>query len=107
MKAIYKAISFLLVALLLFPASVEFAHIFSGHEHHYCNHYSDAHFHQKSQDCSLFQFHQNSFSSPDFISFVPFSDVLQQEKDESNYNFLSTQLQLPFRRRGPPENMLS
>lgn len=102
MKAIYKFFSFILVGLLLFPSSVELAHVFLGHQHNFCNHYADAHFHEKNQDCSLFHFQQTSFSTPELISFSVFNPLVEKEDKNNNYNFLGTVRDLAFSRRGPP-----
>lgn len=107
MKALQKLFSVFLVFLLVFPASVEFAHIFAGHEHHFCNHNSDSHFHQNNQECSLFHFQHNSYSSPEFVSFQPLAVTYEERKDELHYQFLSTEVSLHFFRRGPPENVFS
>ena len=106
MKALSRIFAIFLVLLLNFPVSVEFAHIFAGHEHHYCNHYADSHFHQNNQECSLFHFHHNAFSSPEFLSFEPVSPLLHQEENETTYYFLSTRFSFHFLLRGPPANSL-
>lgn len=108
MKNFFKrTISFLLVSLLLFPASVEFAHVFLGHKHEVCNHYSDSHFHEKNQDCSLFHFQKTSFSTPQFLSFSPVQLTVDKDIEVSFYNFLAEAEKPDFSRRGPPEVSVS
>jgi hypothetical protein len=102
MQVFYKYSVILLIGLLSFPSVVELTHVFAGHEHNFCEHYSDSHFHQKNEVCSLFHFQKNTFSEVEFLSFTPFVTRLVKEKDTNNYRFLSTTREVDLLLRGPP-----
>ena len=91
-----------MVSLLLFPSAVKLAHFFSSHEHTYCNHYTESHFHEKNLDCDLFKFHQAPFSSLALPSYELYEPEAQNSKPVSAYHFLSDYQKLPFSLRGPP-----
>lgn len=81
---------------------VSFAHIFSGHDHHLCEHYSKRHFHKKQVDCQFMKFHKNPAVQLDKF-------YVEQARTRENktiylthYCFLSEYQALPFALRGPP-----
>lgn len=92
----------LLSGILAFPSAVELAHVFSGHEHNFCNHYSESHFHQDNIDCKLFSFNKTSYPSVELFSYSVFLPEIAVEKNSREYNFLSTPEPLPIGLRGPP-----
>lgn len=92
----------LLTGILSFPSVVEFAHVFTGHEHNYCNHYSESHFHQDNLDCELFSFHKTSYPTVELFSYSLLLPEIIVEKNSRNYHFLSTHKPLAFGQRGPP-----
>lgn len=102
MTAFFKYIIIFLIGLLLFPSSVEFAHIFLGHQHKTCNNYSDSHFHGKNLDCKLFSFQKTSFSHPELITYNLVSPEIPVFKNTSTYLFLNTNEPSAFEQRGPP-----
>ena len=91
-----------MVSLLLFPSAVKLAHVFANHEHAYCNHYSESHFHEKILDCELFKFQQAPFSSGVIFTYEPYEPENQYTKPVSAYFFISDHQKLPFSLRGPP-----
>ncbi|HET8753045.1 MAG TPA: hypothetical protein VFM59_01710 [Salinimicrobium sp.] len=91
-----------LAFLLLFPSALSSAHYFTGHEHVFCNHYSDSHFHQESVDCQLFKFHRAAYTSTEISDFVIFNPKVERQKSTSFYCFLSEYEKLSFALRGPP-----
>ena len=97
-----KMLSFLLVALLLFPSSVDFTHVFVGHEHEVCTHYSDSHFHEKNQECKLFDFHKNSYSNHKYPSYTLFQPKVEKVYSITTYQYLGFTEEPGFSRRGPP-----
>lgn len=103
MKAFIKFGIGLLIGLLIFPSSVEFAHIFVSHQHEVCNNYSDSHFHEKNVDCELFSFQKVSFSYPGLSSYTLHSPEEISSKTETTYLFLNTNTIHAFKQRGPPE----
>lgn len=103
MKAFAKYGVFLLIGLLSFPSSVEFAHIFVGHQHEVCNNYSDSHFHGKNVDCDLFFFQKINFSYPEFFTYSLLSPEEITSETEATYLFLNTFKIHAFKQRGPPE----
>ena len=103
MKAFAKFGIILLIGLLSFPSTVEFAHILVGHQHEVCNNYADSHFHGKNVDCELFSFQKVSFSYPDFSSYTLFFPEEISSETETTYLFLNTITIHAFKQRGPPE----
>lgn len=91
-----------MASLLLFPSAVKLAHVFANHQHTYCNHYSESHFHQKNLDCQLSSFHQAPFSFPGFINYKVYEPEIQNSGFDHIYFFLSEYQKLPFSLRGPP-----
>ena len=69
MKPILKISLFLYVALLLTPGALKSAHIFADHQHFFCDHSADSHFHQKNVECDLFSVHQHIFPGLDLFSY--------------------------------------
>ncbi|GHA31285.1 hypothetical protein GCM10007103_11060 [Salinimicrobium marinum] len=102
MKLITKYGLIFLVSLLLFPSAVKLAHFFANHEHTYCNHYSEGHFHEKNLDCELFKFQQAPISSAALFSYEFHIPDIENSKPVSAYIFLSDHQKLPFSLRGPP-----
>lgn len=106
MKWYLKTLLFASVALLLFPATIQTAHIFSGHEHTYCNHYSDSHFHSKTLDCDISHFNQHSFLEAEIANFEIYSPLEEASITNSFYCFLSD-FRLDVRSlRGPPSQLI-
>ena len=102
MKALTKTGLILFALLLIFPSAVKLAHFFANHEHTYCNHYSDSHFHQENPDCDLFEFQQTSFLGCDFQRFEPFQPEVVTLHTDLFYEFVSDYQKLPYELRGPP-----
>ena len=102
MEALHKIGILLFVGLLSFPSTVDFLHVVSGHQHDYCNHYSESHFHENNLDCDIFEFQQRAFSSPEIHSYTFFVPKVNTSVQTEAYQFLSTYQQLPFSLRGPP-----
>lgn len=102
MKAFYKLGIILLIGLLLFPSSIEFAHMFLGHQHKICDNYSDSHFHGKKVDCKLFSFQKTSFSHPELVTYNLVLPEIQVITTTSDYLFLNTNEASAFEQRGPP-----
>lgn len=102
MRSLQKYGLIFLAFLLIFPVTVKSAHVFLEHEHIYCEHYSDSHFHKKNLDCELFKFQQlpfPSFETSNFQINIPETGKLQPI---SSYAFLNEHQQLAFALRGPP-----
>lgn len=92
----------LLTGVLTFPSAVEFAHVFAGHQHNYCDHYSDSHFHQDNVECEIISYHKTYYPSVEFFSYSVFFPETVVEKSNRTYHFLSTYQPLTFSQRGPP-----
>lgn len=101
-KAVSQYAVILLALLLVFPSTVKLAHLFAEHEHVYCNHYADSHFHQEVVDCDLFKFQQTPLALFGINNCEAFSPERQNSKPVSFYQFLSDYQKLPFELRGPP-----
>lgn len=102
MSILHKTGILLFVGLLSFPSALDFLHVLSEHQHESCNHYSEAHFHEKNLDCNIFEFQQRAFSSPEIITYTLFVPKADTSVQTEVYQFLSTYQQLPFSLRGPP-----
>lgn len=102
MKAFAKLGVILFIGLLFFPSSVEFAHIFVGHEHEVCANDSDTHLHEKNVDCELFSFQKVRFSYPDLFNYTLVSPEITTLDPEAPYLFLNTIEIHAFKQRGPP-----
>lgn len=105
MKAIKHIALILFASLLLFPSAVKLAHSFTNHQHVYCDHFSDSHFHEKALDCDLFQFQQTPLVSLNLFSFEPYQEEIKNSGSVSAYHFLSDYQKLPFTLRGPPSGI--
>lgn len=88
--------------MLLFPITISFAHIFSGHTHEVCVNYADEHFHTQILDCDLYSFHKNPALTVDFIKFEPILPKEIKKQFSDFYQFLSDYQKLPYELRGPP-----
>ena len=103
MKALQKYILVLFASLIVFPSAVELAHVFSEHQHNYCNHYADSHFHEKNIDCELFDFQKTPFDYPVLFSYSLINPEVSTLVETGNYHFLSSSRKLSFSLRAPPE----
>lgn len=102
MKAL-KHIFLLTTALvILIPAAISFAHIFSNHTHEVCVNYADEHFHKDNLECELSKFHKNPALELSFIDFETIPEFLPGQSLPNYYDFLSEYQELPFELRGPP-----
>lgn len=102
MKALTKLGIILFVGLLWFPSTVEFAHIFVGHEHEICKNHSETHLHGKNVDCELFSFQKENFSYPELFKYSLLSPDFNPSEQEAQYLFLNTITIHAFKQRGPP-----
>ena len=102
MRVLMKIGLILFTSLLLFPSTVSLGHFFANHEHTYCNHYSDSHFHQENPDCDLFKFQQTSLLGCDFQQFEPYPPAVSTLRTNLFYEFVSDYQKLPYELRGPP-----
>ena len=106
MKPVFKILVVIFAGLVLFPSAVDFAHVFLGHQHSYCNHYSDSHFHQKDLDCDIFKLQQSSYPAVEFATFDPFPPEIKVEKDHIIYYFLSKGTRINLSLRAPPSELI-
>ncbi|MCY2687093.1 hypothetical protein [Salinimicrobium sp. TH3] len=102
MKLWQKITLVLFTGLILFPSAVDFAHVFAGHQHYYCNHYAEAHFHEKSVDCEIIHLQHNSFSIPAINLWVLHTPEVDKTSAGKDYIYLSTFQKLHFALRAPP-----
>lgn len=107
MKAFQKHILFLFAGLIIFPSAVDFAHVFTGHQHDFCNHYADSHFHEKNLDCELFDFQKTPLAYPGLYSYTLLNPEVNTEVKEKNYTLLSNNRKLSFSLRAPPAKVLA
>lgn len=94
--------SFLLLSMLFFPSTIQFAHAIEGHEHTTCQDVN-THYHEAVTDCDIFDFHfvpftYNLYSYPELIvSTIP-AKVKKHFSPLPYTPFLKTNTQL----RAPP-----
>jgi hypothetical protein len=98
--------SLFLVAALLFPSGIQFAHTLEAHEHPNCTDFS-THIHEKELDCSLCDFHLSVFdfdpSQEASISYISDNfNTIFGRTDSEGYSF-DTYRAL----RGPPVLVMS
>jgi hypothetical protein len=91
----------ILILVFLFPSLLQFEHLFENHKHATCND-NTVHFHQKSLNCNIYDFHFSFFSfHPNF----PEDVILNIPPLSPAYAVLSevfSNLKIPYSLRGPP-----
>lgn len=102
MKIIPKYCIFFLTALLIFPAVVNFAHAFAGHEHNICQNEQQTHFHKENPECELFKFQQNPYPEIGDLTFVFIATEAKTSVIISDYPFVNSYKKLSYSLRGPP-----
>ena len=102
MKLWQKIFLVVFAGLILFPPAVEFAHVFSGHKHDFCNHYAESHFHEKNMECKLFDFQKNPLSYLPLFSWKPLEPEVPLKVAIREYFYLSSYQNLHFSLRAPP-----
>ena len=104
-KIINKLVLVVFTGLILFPSALDVAHLFSGHQHIYCDEYADAHFHQNDLDCELFDFQKSPFPTLSLFSHTFFNPEISSALKTREYLFLDQHDELSFSLRGPPETV--
>lgn len=92
----------LLVALLLMPSVIKFAHIFEHHDHTLCEINDSENFHECEVDCPFLKFnlHQYYLNEQDYdIFYLSFNNF---EVQTSIYYFFYNNKKLSFSLRAPP-----
>lgn len=94
-------ITFALCLTLLLPSAIQFTHLFENHKHISCGD-TTTHFHEKELDCSIQNFHLNTFSFqlfeyPDFSKKITFT-----ERINHYVSLYLNQYSSHFYLRGPP-----
>ena len=102
MKLWQKMFLIVFAGLIIFPSTVELAHVFSGHKHDFCNHYAESHFHEKNIDCELFHFQKKSFSYTLLYTWTPQELEILLHPLQREYLHISTYQKLHFSLRAPP-----
>ncbi|MBJ6367624.1 hypothetical protein JF259_05945 [Snuella sp. CAU 1569] len=103
---VFKTLTFLLAAALLFPAAIKFAHIFSHHEHEVCLGESTTHLHKLDVDCAFYKFKLSNTYTFSLFSVELFSVEEPTSKIESYYTFLSEYQSSHTSLRGPPSKLI-
>ncbi|NMH89414.1 hypothetical protein [Flavivirga algicola] len=100
----FKITTLLLVAVLLVPTAVKFAHILSHHEHEHevCLGEQTTHLHEIDLDCEFYKFQLNNH----FLLVTDYDSCLYTLPNHKvlplTYKFLNNYRQLSFSLRGPP-----
>lgn len=97
-----KTATILLACLLLIPATVKFAHIFSNHKHDVCHGKTSTHLHELNTDCDFYKFKLSNSYTIAFFNFELFSLKESTVEIVSQYQFLSKFQRLQTALRGPP-----
>lgn len=97
-----KIVSFLLLAILFFPGTIQFAHAIEGHEHTTCQEVNK-HYHEAITDCDICDFHfvpftYDLYSYPEFVNSIIPAKVKKHFSPLTYTPFLKTNTQL----RAPP-----
>ena len=100
-KIVFTQFGLLFSLATLFPAVVQFTHLFESHEHISC---SDAteHVHEKKIDCEINDFQITPFDFPNLA--IPSSTFSNYYTSVTGcyFSWLSSKKILNFHRRGPP-----
>lgn len=103
MKALKNIIMVITAVLVLLPSVISFSHIFfSDHSHKLCDNYAEHHYHAKSIDCDLHDFHKNPALQLDIPEFTFIEFEYKEKLTYDYYQFLNDFEALPFDLRGPP-----
>ncbi|MFI1772133.1 hypothetical protein [Thalassobellus citreus] len=101
---VFKIVTLSLVATLLVPTALKFAHIFAHHEHDICLGEKSTHLHELNTDCDFYKFKLNNNNyTLTFFDFSLFSPKEKHLKSVSQYQFLSDYQRLQTSLRGPPQ----
>lgn len=100
----FKIVTIILVASLLVPTGVKFAHILThhNHEHEVCKGEKNTHLHKVDKDCVFYKFKLSTnyfwvFSNTELII-----DLFVLKTSNSSYTFLNNHHELSYSLRGPP-----
>jgi len=99
----FKIAALVLVATMIIPTAVKFAHIFNHHKHETCRGEYQAHLHTSYPDCS---FHKFKLTTPFTIPVFAVDLIIPKQENKTiitHYLFLSEYQQLHFSLRGPPQ----
>lgn len=98
----YKIAAFALMACLVLPIAVKFAHLLEDHEHEVCLVENQSHFHEIDMDCEFYKFKINHNSIVKFFN-LEFYELKEANKIKSSYySYLRSHKQLTTSLRGPP-----
>jgi hypothetical protein len=100
---IHKALSYILIIVLLFPIGIGFSHTLENHEHDICTAKKEQHMHSQKINCSYLHYFSNIQSQgPDFNFSVLLSNFIYSKQILSldNIYFLSSISSCLV--RGPP-----
>ncbi len=99
---IFKFGTLFIVALLLVPSAVKFAHIFTHHTHEVCKGYETTHIHKVDFDCDFYKFKLNKNFTYSLFNVDLFLEKGETQQIQSQYHFLSEYQRLQTSLRGPP-----
>lgn len=99
---IFKIVTLTLVATLLVPTALKFAHIFTHHKHDICLGEKSTHLHELNIDCDFYKFKLSNNFTLAFFNFNLFTPKEKPLKIVSQYQFLSDYQRLQTALRGPP-----
>ena len=102
MKLWQKMFLIVFAGLIIFPSAVDLAHVFSGHNHDFCNHYAESHIHENNVDCELVHFQKKSFSYTPLFTWTPQELEIFLPPIQRDYLHIITFQKLHFSLRAPP-----
>jgi len=100
----FKILTVVIVATLVFPTAVKFAHIFSHHKHEVCKNHKTTHLHKVDLDCDFLKFLLNNHSTLT-NQYNPLFQISSYfyKIPVLTYTYFNNHQQTSFSLRGPPE----
>ena len=99
---IFKVLVIVLIASLITPYCVKFAHVFTHHTHEVCLGEKNTHLHKLDLDCEFYKFKLAKNFTCDLFNIELLLENKESHQIVSHYHFLSKYQSLHFSLRGPP-----
>ncbi len=100
--SVSKITIYVLIAVLVLPYAVKFAHIFEQHTHKVCLGEKATHLHEIDLDCEFYKFKLTTNFTYGLLHVEFFVPKKESRQISSQYHFLSKYQRLHYSLRGPP-----
>jgi hypothetical protein len=77
-------------------------HVLTQHEHNYCDHYADAHYHEDNLNCDIFHYHQSVSDGPVFFSYQFLNSEIRSNDQINVFRLISIGKREIISLRAPP-----